>query len=228
MPGGVSPSVPLLSTLATPSPPPRSSRTVTDARQRTQRCATSSEGRRPDAHQPCHPPPSWASKRTPPMRRTKPPDQSTSWATTPSRGKPTLQSCTQRADKQADEELGDLQGIPQASNLVSRSKPSGCQASIHVTWPALRCGKANTQNSCASAGVDETSGRKPGSQRRSDRREGESISHAGPALGLRARRLRGVRGSPALPWRGAGGPLAWGFCHQKLRGVYCLLIKRRI
>jgi len=122
------------------------------------------------------------------MRRTKPPDHSPSWATTQHQGKPSLQSCPQPQVMPADHVLGVHLGVPRASRLVSPSKKSGRQALLHIAKQALRCGKASTPRSCASADGDDTSGWEPGSQRRSDRREGGSISHAGPALGLRARR----------------------------------------
>lgn len=159
------------------------------------------------------------------MRRTKPPDHSPSWATTPHQGKPSLQSCPQRAVMPADHVLGVHLGVPRASRLVSTGKPSGHQALLHVAKQALWCGKASTPRSCASADGDETSGWKPGSQRRSDRREGGSISHAGPALGLRARRsvverlARGGEGARTMPCRGVHSPWAEGAFRGVLRGV---------
>ena len=185
---GVRPSVQLLPTRNRQAPSP-TSRTIGGARQRTHRWATSKQGPQDRSASatsaPRHVGPASGPHR---MRRTKPPDHSPSWATTQHQGKPSLQSCPQRAVMQADHVLGVNLGVPRASRLLPPSKKSGRQALLHIAKQALRCGKASTPRSCASADGDETSGWKPGSQRGSDRREGGSISHAGPALGLRARR----------------------------------------
>lgn len=196
--------------LKAPSP---TSRTIAGARQRTLRWATSKRGQQ-DRSAKAVPSPRRVGPASGPlrMRRTKPPDHSTSWATTPHKGKPSLQSCTQRAVMPADHVLGVHLGVPRASRLVSTGKRTGRQARLHIAEQALRCGKASTPRSCASADGDETSGWEPGSQRRSDRREGGSISHAGPALGLRARRsvverlAKGGEGARTRPCRGAHSP----------------------